>query len=146
MAIQVPPYDSCSFCRYVARKDECAFVAENELVAAFVNRAQFERGALLVIPRAHRETILQMQDAELAAVYALAKRLAQAAIDAFGAVAVNVFQNNGVKSGQEIPHYHAHVLPRYETSDPNKLFRAAEFPRTPIEQQRAVAAALRAVL
>jgi histidine triad (HIT) family protein len=26
---------------------------------------------------------------------------------------LNIFQNNGVASGQSVPHYHVHVVPRY---------------------------------
>ncbi len=146
MPIRLDAYDGCSFCRYVAHEEPCAFVAEDDLVAAFVDRAQFERGAMLVIPRRHRETILDMDDPELAAAAHLAKRLVQAAVSCFGAISANVYQNNGVKSGQHIPHYHIHVVPRYEASDPKRLFRAHDFPLTPLAEQLEIAAALRAAL
>ena len=68
MPIRLDAYAGCSFCRYVAHEEPCAFVAEDDLVAAFVDRAQFERGAMLVIPRRHRETILDMDDPELGTI------------------------------------------------------------------------------
>ena len=146
MPIRLDAYDACSFCRYLAHQDPCAFVVENDLVAAFVNRAQFERGAMLVIPRRHRETILDMDDAELAAAAQLAKRLVRAAVSSLAAISANVYQNNGVKSGQHIPHYHVHVVPRYDSSDPARLFEAHDFPITPIAEQLEIAAAIRAGL
>jgi histidine triad (HIT) family protein len=146
MPIRLDAYDACSFCRYVAREEPCAFVAEDDLALAFINRAQFERGAMLVVPRRHRETILDMHDQELAAAAQLAKRLVRAVVACFGAVSANVYQNNGVKSGQHIPHYHIHVVPRYEESDPKRLFRADEFPITPLADQLEIAAAIRAAL
>jgi histidine triad (HIT) family protein len=146
MPIVLPPYDACAFCRYLAREVECAFVAENDRAAAFMNRAQFERGAMLVIPLAHRETVLEIEDEEIASVYRLARAVARAAVDALGAVGVNVFQNNGERSGQHIPHFHVHVVPRYETSDPNRLFLAREFPHMPLEELGAVAALLKGAL
>ena len=146
MPIRLDAYDACSFCRYVAHEEPCAFVAEHDLVVGFVDRAQFERGAMLVIPREHRETILDMHDPELAAAAHLAKRMVRAAVACFGAVSANVYQNNGVRSGQHIPHYHIHVVPRYEASDPKRLFRALDFPITPLAEQLEIAAAIRAAL
>ena len=146
MPIRLEEYDSCPFCRYVARETECAFVVENELAAAFVNKTQYEHGGMLVIPRQHRETILDIEEAEIASVHRLAKQLARAAVSSLGAVAVNVFQNNGIKSGQHVPHYHVHVIPRYEASDPNRIFGQQGFPITPMAEQLAVAATIRAAL
>ncbi len=146
MPFRLASHESCSFCGYLAGELECAFIVRDELVAAFVNRTQYERGALLVVPVAHRPTILEMQDAELASVYALAKRLAGAAEHAFGAVGANIFQNNGIKAGQHVPHFHVHVVPRYESSDSEKVFLQREFAITPRDEQQRVADAIRAAL
>jgi histidine triad (HIT) family protein len=146
MSFRLEPHDSCSFCGYLAGESACAFIVRDAQVAAFVNRTQYERGAMLVVPVAHRPTILEMQDAELAGVHTLAKRLASAAEKAFGAVGANVFQNNGVKAGQHVPHFHVHVVPRYESSDSEKIFLQREFAITPPEEQRRIADAIRACL
>ena len=110
--------------------------------AAFVNHRQYERGAALVIPRAHRETILDLSAAEIASLYGLARRLAHAMEAAFGACGVNVYQNNGIKAGQHVPHVHVHVVPRYPTSDPERLFLQRDFPIVPLADLRVIAAAL----
>jgi histidine triad (HIT) family protein len=146
MPFRLAAHDSCSFCDYLAGKLECTFIIRDERVAAFVNRTQYERGALLVVPVAHRPTILEMQDAELASIYALAKRLAGAAAQAFGAIGANVFQNNGIKAGQHVPHFHVHVVPRYESSDSEKIFLQREFAITPRTEQQRIADAIRAAL
>ena len=77
---------------------------------------------------------------------AFAKRLAQAMETAFGAVGANIFQNNGIQAGQHVPHLHIHVVPRYPTSDPEKLFLQRNFPILPMAELDAVAAALRDAL
>jgi histidine triad (HIT) family protein len=146
VSFRLAPYDSCSFCRYLAGEAECVFVAREERVAAFVNRTQYERGAMLVVPNAHRETILEIQDEEIASIYKLAKRLARATQNAFGAVGVNVFQNNGIKAGQHVPHYHVHVVPRYENSDSEKIFLQRNFEIASRAEQQNVADAIRAAL
>jgi len=146
MPINTPPEASCPFCRFLAGEDEYVVVAENQLCVAFVNEKQYERGAMLVVPRTHRETILDIEDEEIASVYRLAKRLAGAAVRGLAASGVSVFQNNGVKSGQTVAHYHVHVVPRYESSNPQKNFRVGDLDPTPLELQRSVAEVIRAAL
>jgi len=146
MPFQLTTYDSCSFCEYLAGQRECAFIVREPLAAAFVNRTQYERGAMLVVPNAHRPTILDITPDEIASVYALAKRLAAAAERAFGAVGANVFQNNGTRAGQHVPHFHVHVVPRYENSNPEKLFLQREFALATPDEQRRVAEEIRSAL
>lgn len=146
MPFELAPYASCAFCKYVTGELECARVLEDDLAVALINHRQYEHGATLVIPRAHRETILDASDAELASLHRLARRLVRAAHVAFGACAANVFQNNGIKAGQHVPHMHVHVVPRYPDSDPERLFLQRNFSVIPLSEQQATAAALRAAL
>ncbi len=44
----------------------------------------------------------------------LAHRLAKALRDELGAVGVNLRQNSGSRAGQDVFHFHLHVVPRYE--------------------------------
>jgi diadenosine tetraphosphate (Ap4A) HIT family hydrolase len=46
-----------------------------------------------------------------------AKRVAQALSKAYQPLGILTFQNNGVYSGQETPHFHFHVVPRQQGSD-----------------------------
>jgi histidine triad (HIT) family protein len=146
MPFQLGPYDSCGFCRYVVREVECAVLAENDLAIALVNPRQYERGAALVIPKRHCETILDVSETELASIYILAKGLARAAEVALGACDANVFQNNGIQAGQHVPHMHVHVVPRYPNSAPERLFLQRDFPVIAMAEQKTIAAAVRAAL
>ena len=146
MRFELPLYNACSFCQDIARDRECAFVAENEHALAEVDERQYERGAMLVIPRAHRESVLDIEPVEIAGVYSLVREIARAATAAFGAVGMNVFQNNGSKAGQHEPHFHVHVVPRYKASDPNRRFLQRDYSVISIEEQRAIAETIRACL
>lgn len=55
MPFRLAPYQSCEFCAYVAGKINCALAVEDDLAMAIVNHRQYEHGATLVIPKAHRE-------------------------------------------------------------------------------------------
>ncbi len=146
MPFPVAPYDTCSFCLDLSGERECAFITENDHAAAQVDERQYERGAMLIIPRHHRETILDIEESELEAVYALAKRMTRAVERAYGAVGANIYQNNGLKASQHEPHFHVHVVPKYEDSESEKLFLQRNYDVIPIEEQRQIASTLRAAL
>src|SRR5688572_8724615 len=65
--IQLPTYEPCPFCSYLAGTQPCAFVTRTPLVAAIVNIRQYERGAMLVIPIDHRPTVFDLESELLAA-------------------------------------------------------------------------------
>ena len=146
MTFELSPYDVCSFCQDLDGSRQCAIVAENEHAVAEVDERQYERGAMLVIPKRHRESILDIEHEEMQAVYGLVRVVGRAAASAFGAVGMNVFQNNGTKAGQHEPHFHVHVVPRYTASDPNRRFLQRDYVVIPIEEQRAIAAQIRNAL
>lgn len=60
--------------------------------------------------------------------YEVAQMIAQAQISQLGATGVNVITNAGRSAGQSVPHFHIHVIPRYE-DDGLKL----EFPPQQLE-------------
>jgi histidine triad (HIT) family protein len=141
----IPAHDRCPFCDYLAGIEPCAFVARGPQVSAFLNRTQFERGALLLVPNDHVESVLELKADLVAAIYTEAQRLAKGLVPVLGATGLNIFQNNGVRAGQSVAHYHVHVVPRYETSQPWRRFTESEFEHTPFEELDRLATELRAV-
>ena len=79
-------------------------------------------------------------------LYKEAQRLAHAFIDAFGAVGLNMFQNNGIQAGQTIAHCHTHLVPRYPGSDSSRIFREEDYPITPLEELHSLADRLKLAL
>jgi histidine triad (HIT) family protein len=146
MRFELPPYTSCSFCDDLSGARECATIAENEHALAEVDERQYERGAMLVIPKQHRESVLDIGQQEIEGVYRLARDVAHAASKAFGALGMNIFQNNGASAGQHEPHFHVHVVPRYRNGDPHKIFLQHDFEVMSMEEQRVIAGLIRAEL
>jgi histidine triad (HIT) family protein len=138
-----PKLDPCPFCRYIAGTRPCAFVTRGDLASSFMNRVQYERGAILVLPNAHVESILETDAALHVAVYNEVRRVARAMASALHATGLGVFQNNGVSAGQTVPHFHVHLIPRYSTSGTGKRFREEELPHTPHDELERLAALIR---
>ena len=143
---QIPPNHRCPFCDYLAGATPCAFVTRERSVSVFMNRAQYEKGAALLVPNAHLESILDLDRELMGDLLAEAQRIAHAMIRAFGAVGLNVFQNNGVRAGQTIAHYHLHLVPRYPDSESTRIFREEDYPHTPLALLQERAAILRDAL
>lgn len=92
-------------------------VDEGEHTLTVLNPWQFEVGQCCVITRRHVATLLDLSDKECAATMFAARRVAKALLKAYRPLGILTFQNNGVFSGQETPHFHFHVVPRQAGSD-----------------------------
>ena len=116
--IELPRQDPCEICEGLAGRDErWAVVDESKHTLTVVNPWQFEIGQCCVVTRRHVGTLLDLTEDEGSTIIAAAKRVAHALVDTYRPLGVLTFQNNGVYSGQEVPHYHFHVVPRQPGSD-----------------------------
>ena len=116
--IELPIQDPCEFCEGMAGRDESwAIVDECELTQTVINPSQYEAGQCCVVTKRHANTLLDLTEAEGSAIIVAAKRVSTALLKTYQPLGVLTFQNNGVYSGQEVPHYHFHVIPRQQGSD-----------------------------
>lgn len=113
--IELPRQDPCEICEGLAART--AVIAESECTATVVNPYQFETGQCCVVTRRHVATLLDLTNEEGVAVFEAAREVAHALLATYEPLGILTFQNNGVYSGQEVPHYHFHVVPRQPGSD-----------------------------
>jgi diadenosine tetraphosphate (Ap4A) HIT family hydrolase len=99
------------------REERWAVVEEREHTLTVINPWQFEVGQCCVITRRHVPTLLDLSDPECREVLVSARRVAEALVRSYRPLGILTFQNNGVFSGQETPHFHFHVVPRQKGSD-----------------------------
>jgi histidine triad (HIT) family protein len=109
MPLMLPPSSPCAFCDYLAGERPYTILDRNDAAALLVTYEQRGRGHLLVIPVRHRETILDLNREEQAAVMSGVVRAAAAILGAFDPDGVAVWQNNGIPAHQSVPHLHFHV-------------------------------------
>ena len=105
---------ACVFCRIVLGDVHQEIVYEDGRVVAFLCEPPATWGHVLVVPRAHRRDIWDIEPDEAVAAMSAALRIAGVVREELGAVGVNLRQNSGAKAGQDVFHFHLHVVPRYE--------------------------------
>lgn len=116
--LPLPEESPCYFCEIIeGRTSRWNVVEETPLTVTVLNGRQFEVGQCMIVSRRHAPTLLDLDARECAAVMAAARRLTRAMVAAFAPDGVLVYQNNGTGSGQEVPHFHMHVVPRRPDSD-----------------------------
>ncbi|MFB6127161.1 MAG: HIT family protein [Halolamina sp.] len=106
--------EDCIFCRIVAGDIPGRIVHESDDAVAFLDANPLAEGHTLVVPREHHSTMADLPAEQAAGVFEAVRELTprvQAAVDADGA---NVGINDGEVAGQEVPHLHVHVVPRFE--------------------------------
>ncbi len=109
-----PTDDDCIFCSIVAGDIPSHTVYEDDEVLAFLDVNPLAPGHTLVIPRGHYPTFGDAPNTSLSAVFDTIGALTPAVERAVAADASNVGFNNGPASGQEVPHLHGHIIPRFE--------------------------------
>ena len=120
--------NSCIFCKIANGTIPCYKVYEDNEIIAFLDVNPVSRGHTLVLPKEHFSSMLTCPKNILDHAYEVAQMIAQAQISQLGATGVNVITNAGRSGGQSVPHFHIHVIPRYE-DDGLKL----EFPPQQLE-------------
>ena len=106
--------EDCIFCQIVDGDIPARVVYEDDDILAFLDANPMAPGHTLVVPKDHYETLGDLPEDEGSAVFAALHRLAPLVEDAVDADASTVAFNNGEAAGQEIPHVHGHVIPRFE--------------------------------
>lgn len=103
----------CPFCRIVAGTAPAEVVHAGPDAVAFLDASPSARGHVLVIPRTHAPTLLDLPDAEVGALFRTVKAVQRRLEAAFRPAGFNVGWNHGHAAGQRVGHLHVHVLPRY---------------------------------
>jgi histidine triad (HIT) family protein len=89
-------------------------VYEDEMTMAFLDANPLAPGHTLVIPKEEYERLNDLPDDLASDLYDTLQKLIPVVEEAVDAPASNVAFNNGEAAGQEVPHVHGHIIPRFE--------------------------------
>ncbi|WP_254766203.1 HIT family protein [Salinilacihabitans rarus] len=105
---------SSIFTKIVEGEIPARVVYEDETTMAFLDANPLAPGHTLVVPKAEYERLNDVPPDVAADLYATLHELVPAVEEAVDADATTVAFNNGEAAGQEVPHVHGHIVPRFE--------------------------------
>ena len=104
--------EDCIFCRIAAKEAPATIVYEDDWTVAFLDINPGAEGHTLVVPKAHAETLMDMDEQSLSRVFSTTAKIARAVKKSMNADGIGIYQNNGSAAGQLVMHMHVHVVPR----------------------------------
>jgi histidine triad (HIT) family protein len=125
---------NCVFCRIMRKEIPASVVYEDQHTLAFMDLGQVNPGHVLVALKAHAENLYALDDAQAAAVFSTASRVARAIRAAFAPQGLSVYQANGKPAGQTVFHFHIHLVPRHEGDGMTLGWPAKNPPREKLEE------------
>ncbi len=106
--------ESCIFCAIVEGDIPSYSLYEDETTLAFLDINPISTGHTLVIPKYHSSKINQLPIMFANSLMNTIHTLTGPIEEAVGANATTIAFNNGIAAGQEVPHVHCHIIPRFE--------------------------------
>lgn len=100
----------CVFCSIVAGEVRAFVVLDDPIAVGFLDTRPLFPGHVLLVPRAHHETLTDLPVELVAPYFERVQRMAGVVESAMGAAGTFVANNNTVS--QSVPHLHVHVVPR----------------------------------
>ena len=101
---------NCKFCDIAAGRFPAHFVYEDSRSLAFLDKTPLFPGHVLLIPRDHVETFMEMPAEMVPDFFLAAQKISRAVEKTMQAEGVFVAINNRVS--QSVPHLHTHIVPR----------------------------------
>ena len=126
--------ESCIFCKIVSKQAPSSLLYEDEKVIAFLDIRPLNLGHSLVIPKDHFVDIFDIPEKELAEVHEAAKKLSSAIKNATNSDGLSIIQQNGKAAGQDIFHFHVHIVPRFLGQKLKSFSELAEIDRPILDE------------
>ena len=106
----------CIFCDVIDGKLPSHMIYDDDNCLAILDRYPIDNGHSLIITRQHYEKITDMSIDDVSRLFSKVPKIINAIIEATGADAFSIAQNNGKSAKQIIPHVHIHLIPRYNAT------------------------------
>lgn len=102
----------CLFCEIIKGNIPSKTIYEDELVKVFLDINPNTNGHSLIIPKKHIVTVDELDDELVTHILKIEKNMYKLLKDKLNIDGLTIVQNN--EYGQEVKHYHVHLIPRYK--------------------------------
>lgn len=106
------PPGNCTFCDLMHGAAEVSICHEDADAMAFMDIQPVNNGHVLVVPRAHFESLQSIPPEIGLHLFQVTMRLAGAVTSVSGCQDLNIIVSSGEAAGQDEPHFHVHIIPR----------------------------------
>lgn len=108
------------FCKIIRRELPANVVYETDELISIMDAMPFNPGHVLIIPKKHYTTILDMDEDIIKEIHKCAKMLMNKMIERYEDLeSIKVIVNYGEE--QKVKHYHMHLLPFYKANKKPKI-------------------------
>jgi len=108
---------TCALCEEI--KSGKNKIYEDDKVYAIIHPKPASPGHIILFPKKHYQIFEQIPDFEAAYLFETANKLSTAVFESLKVQGTNIIIQNGVASGQSIPHVSLHIIPRKENDGIN---------------------------
>ena len=102
----------CIFCKIIAGEIPSYTLYEDDIVKVFLDITPNTNGHCMIIPKKHYTNLVDIDLETLNHIYKVAKDMYNLLKEKLNCQGLTLIQNNDY--GQEVKHYHLHLMPRYE--------------------------------
>jgi histidine triad (HIT) family protein len=107
--------NDCLFCGIIHDEIPSFKVYEDSMFLVILDRFPRTEGHLLIMPKKHASDIFTLPNEAARELMPLAQRLAAKMYGELKFDGLNLLQNNGEAAGQQVRHFHLHLIPRYDS-------------------------------
>ena len=104
----------CTYCELVEGKRPARKVYEDSTLLAILVPKPAALGHILIVPKAHKQIITQLDDNLVARLWSVSQKLTGVLFDLLAPGGTNIIIQNGAAAGQTIAHFGVHIIPRTE--------------------------------
>lgn len=110
----------CLFCKIIEGSIPSKTIYEDEIVKVFLDINPNTNGHCLIIPKKHIVTVEEVDEDLTKHILKVEKKIYQLLKDKLNIEGLTIVQNNEL--GQEVKHYHVHLIPRYSDDNWKMIF------------------------
>lgn len=113
--------DNCIFCKIIKGEIPSYTIYEDSKVKAFLDVNPNSNGHVLVVPKEHVRTIFEIDPILLKdMISTINEKIYPLLKERLSIEGLTIIQNNLL--GQEVPHFHIHLIPRYQEDGIKTIF------------------------